>query len=79
MADPVLIQQGIQRREDILRALWEHQAQWPGLPLSQQHLADRVGVSRRVVRHHLEMLAADGLVQRWGPDGSSFKPVDHVR
>lgn len=78
MADPVLIQQGIQRREDILRALGEQQAQWPGLPLSQQHIADRVGVSRRVVRHHLEMLAADGLVERWGPSLRSFRLVDHA-
>lgn len=51
----------------------------PGLPLAQEQLADRLGVSRQPVSHALRLLHSEGLVTERGRRGLMVAPVEPDR
>lgn len=70
-----LIEQGVLRREEIIRFTRAYQEEY-GFPPSMQEIADGVGIRKNAVRHHLIKLREDGRVTMVQGKYRSLRVVD---
>ena len=71
MADPVLVRQGIERREQIVQAILDYHAEH-GFSPSIADCAEVVGISVNMTKQHINRLVEEGRVSRLPGVGRSL-------